>query len=1152
MRSNVPSTRRSTGTAVSVLLATTLLAGSFPVLAAKRPKPEPCPSGRYLIVGEPLVAGENTPTTDGLQVGTLVAIDELCGPVAPKALRAHRNGVTDVHAKWSTCNRLAGKVRLDGKLIDGCSRFKGTLKAHKFKRQFEAVLSRCGDGIVDPGAGEQCDDGNTVPGDGCEPDCRVTPPTTTTTTLAPPTTTSITATTSTTTSPTSSTTTLVTTTSSTSSTTTSVTTTTSTSTTTTSFRATTTSTTATTSTTVATTTTTFVTTTTFGGTTSTTTSTSTTTTTLPMVELGLAMVVNPDPVTLGGLLTWSLTVTNPGTVDASGVLLRMPVPSGLYGTAGCRAVSDGGVVPVGCVAGRDIVWDLGTLAAAASRTVQFVGLVTVSGLTDGTVIHATARTAESTGTASANAQVDAVVVASPPLALTLDEDRDPVGVGDTLEYALRFGNRSASPLLTTTLALMLPSGTTVLDAGGATVTSGTATWSLGTLNGGQAGERRLRVRVDDLGAADPLVRVAHAMVTSGANVARATALTQVEPAALDLSMTANPDPIGLQDLLTYTLTVTNRRAVDAAGIVLLMRVPEGLYGTAGCRAVSDAGILPAGCAAGEDIEWDLGGLAAGASRTVQFVGLVTVGPLPDGSLIHATARVADATGAAARAEVTTTVENTAPLVLTLDEDRDPVGFGDTLEYVLRFGNRSASPLLTTTLALTLPPGTTVLDAGGATVTGDTATWALGTLNGGQAGEQRLQVRVDDLGAADPLVRAARAVLASGVNATRAAAVTQVEPAAALDLVVTANPDPIGLQDLLTYTLTVTNRRAVDAAGVVLLMQVPEGLYGTAGCRAVSDAGILPAGCTAGRDIEWDLGGLAAGASRTVQFVGLVTVGPLPDGSLIHATARVVDVTGTAARAEVTTTVENTAPLVLTLDEDHDPVAFGDTVRYALRFGNRSTSVLSSTTLALTLPPGATVLDAGGATVTGDTATWALGAVNGGQAGTRGLQVRVDDLGAADPLVRVARAVAASGANVARAAAVTQVEQAAPLDLAMVATPDPVARAGLLTYALTVTNNGAVDLAGVVLLMPVPEGLYGTAGCRSVSDGGILPAGCAAGRDIEWDLGALAAGASRTVQFVGEVTLSGLPNGNLIHATARVSDVSGASARAATTTTVSGG
>jgi len=36
----------------------------------------------------------------------------------------------------------------------------------------------------------------------------------------------------------------------------------------------------------------------------------------------------------------------------------------------------------------------------------------------------------------------------------------------------------------------------------------------------------------------------------------------------------------------------------------------------------------------------------------------------------------------------------------------------------------------------------------------------------------------------------------------------------------------------------------------------------------------------------------------VQFVGQVTVGPLANGNLIHATARVSDVTGAAARAGV--------------------------------------------------------------------------------------------------------------------------------------------------------------------------------------------------------------------------------------------------------------
>ena len=57
-------------------------------------------------------------------------------------------------------------------------------------------------------------------------------------------------------------------------------------------------------------------------------------------------------------------------------------------------------------------------------------------------------------------------------------------------------------------------------------------------------------------------------------------------------MTATPDPVSLGGLVTYSLTVTNTGGQDASGVALHLRVPEGLYGSSGCRAVSDAGVLP--------------------------------------------------------------------------------------------------------------------------------------------------------------------------------------------------------------------------------------------------------------------------------------------------------------------------------------------------------------------------------------------------------------------------------------------------------------------------------------------------------------------------------------------------------------------------------
>src|SRR5439155_18570425 len=113
------------------------------------------------------------------------------------------------------------------------------------------------------------------------------------------------------------------------------------------------------------------------------------------------------------------------------------------------------------------------------------------------------------------------------------------------------------------------------------------------------------------------------------------------------------------------------------------------------------------------------------------------------------------------------------------------------------------------------------------------------------------------------------------------------------------------------------------------------------------------------------------------------------------------------------------------------------------------------TLTVTLPAGMTATaTTGGGVVAGATVTWNLGALNAGDNGERRLTVSVNDLAPADPLVRLTRAVVASPTATARASEVNTVATSLPLDLTIAATPDPVGRNVILTYQLTVTNNGA--------------------------------------------------------------------------------------------------
>ena len=148
-------------------------------------------------------------------------------------------------------------------------------------------------------------------------------------------------------------------------------------------------------------------------------------------------------------------------------------------------------------------------------------------------------------------------------------------------------------------------------------------------------------------------------------------------------------------------------------------------------------------------------------------------------------------------------------------------------------------------------------------------------------------------------------------------------------------------------------------------------------------------------------------------------------------------------------------------------------------------------------------------------------------------------------MRVARALITGGSAAADASIVTLVEPAAPLALDMSIDSDPAGPNQLVTYQLTVTNNGSDDSVQVELRMPIPSG---ASQCGPLSDSGTLPTGCAVGRDALWQLGTLAAGAHRSVTFVVRVS-SATPAGSLFSAASRVEDAAGSRARASLATPV---
>src|SRR5262249_34557164 len=116
-----------------------------------------CVGGRFLVEGDPVIAGVLA-GQDGITIAQQASLDSGCSPTDKVSVRPGRTR-TKVVARWSSCHGMKGAARLRATIDSACESLRGTFVARRarIRRALRATLSTCGDGILDPGDGEQCE-----------------------------------------------------------------------------------------------------------------------------------------------------------------------------------------------------------------------------------------------------------------------------------------------------------------------------------------------------------------------------------------------------------------------------------------------------------------------------------------------------------------------------------------------------------------------------------------------------------------------------------------------------------------------------------------------------------------------------------------------------------------------------------------------------------------------------------------------------------------------------------------------------------------------------------------------------------------------------------------------------------------------------------
>ena len=146
-------------------LAGALLLAAGPVLTAKV-RPTPCDPGRFLLRDGPLLADSPPTLVDAVIVGPAMDLSLGCVRSGRQRMKATRKG-TKVLATFKSCPGLKGRVKLNATIVEDCGVLQGHITAKKYRREFRAPRSICGDGFVDPGLGETCEDASD-----CDPAVR--------------------------------------------------------------------------------------------------------------------------------------------------------------------------------------------------------------------------------------------------------------------------------------------------------------------------------------------------------------------------------------------------------------------------------------------------------------------------------------------------------------------------------------------------------------------------------------------------------------------------------------------------------------------------------------------------------------------------------------------------------------------------------------------------------------------------------------------------------------------------------------------------------------------------------------------------------------------------------------------------------------------
>ncbi len=360
----------------------------------------------------------------------------------------------------------------------------------------------------------------------------------------------------------------------------------------------------------------------------------------------------------------------------------------------------------------------------------------------------------------------------------------------------------------------------------------------------------------------------------------------------------------------------------------------------------------------------------------------------------------------------------------------------------------------------------------------------------------------------------------------------------LTITKTDNQTTVVAGDSVTYTITVSNAGPLEANGATVTDVFPPQLMNVTYTSMAS--GGATGNTTMGVGDINDTVNLPVGSSITYMATG--TLSTTATGTVSNTATVTPPETLTDDEAESATDTNSITPLAdlsIVKTDNSDTEVPGTTVTYTITVTNAGPGAVT----------GATVTDMFPSTITGVTFTsMAMGGATGNTTMGMGNISDTVDLPAGSSIVYTATGTISPSATGTLSNTATVSSNAsdpntnnnsstdtdalgaqANLSVTKTDSPDPAQAGGLLTYTITLTNNGPSDAQNVFLNDNIPANTM-LSSAMQTSGPTFNPA--SGGGSVSWSIDTFAAGQSATFSIVVSVNCSA-PNGAIISNTATV-------------------